>query len=80
MKRLFAKLGGWLNAAIQDPDGSPSSSRLCGVGCYLTAFGVAAWACHTGHEQYQTIGVLCAGGAAALFARRKSEGGADANQ
>lgn len=65
----------WLAALVQDPDGSPSSSRVIGVLCGVTACVVALAGLRTGHEYAATVAALVGGGASALLVRRKSEGG-----
>ena len=64
----------WLTHLIQDPDGSPSSTRVAGLLCTLTGCVVAVWGMVENREQASTLAALLGGGAATFFSRRKSEG------
>lgn len=62
----------WLSELLQDPDGSPSSTRIGGMLLVLAAIGVAAWGAHTGREQASTVTALAGGGGLAFLTRKKS--------
>lgn len=70
----MSRVLGWLTRLIQDPDGSPSSTRVAGLLCTVTGCAVALWGMAVGREQATTITALLGGGAASFFTRRKSEG------
>jgi hypothetical protein len=72
----MSRVTGWLVALIQDPDGSPSSSRVGALLCVVVACGLAVAGMWLNREQSATVGFLLGGGAGAYFARRKSEGSA----
>jgi hypothetical protein len=62
----------WLEQLVEDPDGSPSSTRVAGMLTTLTACGIAIGGVVTGHDQAGTVGALLGGGALAFFSRRRS--------
>lgn len=62
----------WLVALIQDPDGSPSSTRISGVLCVLVGCGIAVAGMVWNREQAATVAALLGGGAAAFFTRARS--------
>lgn len=64
----------WFQRLIQDPDGSPSSTRLAGLLCTVAGCAVALWGMGADREQASTVVALLGGGAATFFSRRKSEG------
>ena len=68
------RVADWLTRLIQDPDGSPSSTRVAGLLCTLTGCAVALWGMAANREQAATITALLGGGAVTFFSRRKSEG------
>jgi len=65
----------WLNEMMQDPDGSPSSTRWAAMLCVVVACGIAVYGRIVGNQQTETIIALLGGGAATFFSRTKSAGG-----
>lgn len=66
----------WLNALLQDPDGSPSSTRVSGTLLVLTGIGIAIAGMALNRPQPEVVTALLGGGAFVFFSRKKSDGGA----
>lgn len=68
----MSALKDWLARLIEDPDGSPSSTRVAALLLSLAAIFVAVYGRIVGKEQAETILALLGGGAASFFSRTKS--------
>lgn len=62
----------WLARLIEDPDGSPSSTRVAALLSVLAAIFIAVYGRVVGNQQAETIIALLGGGAASFFSRTKS--------
>lgn len=65
----------WLNEMLQDPDGSPSSTRTMAVLMSLTGIGIAIGGFVLKRPQPEVLSTLFGGGALAFFSRKKSGDG-----
>lgn len=65
----------WIRELVQDPDGSPSSTRISGLLCTVTGCVVAIAGVFLAREQAATVTGLLAGAAGMFFSRKKSEPG-----
>lgn len=62
----------WLNDALQDPDGSPSSTRISGSLLVLAGIGIAVAGMALNRPQPEIVASLLGGGALNFMSRKKS--------
>jgi hypothetical protein len=68
----WAQVKGWFTRLVEDPDGSPSSTRVAALLTTVTGCLVAIAGMVLNREQAATVVALLGGGAATFFARKKS--------
>ena len=69
------KVADYIDQMLQDPDGSPSSTRWSGSLLVLAGVGIAIAGMALNRPQPEIVGALLGGGALNFMTRKKSDGG-----